>query len=435
MKQKEVARKFDVDQLESLINDETERSLMVLKRAINILKKNGISYISQIKTMYEERGEIYLRTKLTGFERLGKKMVEDIMTRAVCYDYPEGYHVEIKELPEWYFDDSNPIKKATPVKKEDLVSMEELESLCDEPEIAEISMEELETLCPDDQVDTEETNEDIEDPLKSYPKYKMSELEALCADDVDAVAINVNEYSKNLIDEEELPALVVSLFFDIFDDEEHISPERVFAGMTNYSQNIAFYTDQRAYVSKDYFIDFFNTKTRNLKTINNLGQLKMLYVGLENADCIIKSVGENGFKYCWGRKPKVLGRENKLNYIEIKIMDAEAFLNRKLNIATKDQIEDIRSMFFTDTAIPKNENKPVNRNHFYLIPLSCKEGVFNFKAIKIKNKMNFANINEITGSYMFNANDPGNGNLLLPRCCGEEDYDLIMGKIKEFFEL
>lgn len=370
------------DELENLITDEKNHALMVIKKAINLLKKNGITAISQLKELYNTYGETYTVKKLSELPRFGKKMAEDILTNAVCYSYPKGYIPKKVSLPDWILD--NDLKEADNIILKDLEKVYEVSN-------------------------NEEAHEE---------ENKVSDTEN----------IDIESYADNLIEEGELCNIFLSILFDLFEEGSNITPERVNPN-NSYDQLQVLYTDRSIFINKDLCFELFMTKCSTVKTIKNLTALSMWYYILDNCKAIYRTQ-KNGKTYCWARKPRTLGAENKINYIEVDIAEAEILLNRSLNITSAEDLHNI--MTDLNFSIPSfsaehKESMAPATNDFYIIPVKCKRNNFEFEIMRLNNRLDFdtytnKGMSVSKGVYSFNQNNIKEGELLIGRDYTDQEY-------------
>ena len=406
-----------IDDLLNLQEDETDHFLMHFKRACNSLKQYGFETISSLKLFYDTYGEKYCIRKLTEVKGIGKKKAEDMLTRAVCYKYPKGYIPQTAKIPDW--------AKTNVVQKE-------------------LEME-----------------EDNDTPL--YPEeggtapvsVVTKEVQPITADEADEVSINISEYASQLVDEKGLAAILLSLIFDVFEPEFGSNPERIDPKANpdevRFEQLNLFYNDSIVLVNKEWLYELFNTKCRTLKTVDNLNRVEMFKTALMNLSCVFKKKSPgDGNTYYWGRKGYYLGSANLINYVEVRIDEAEAMMNRKFNIISSNEIDSV----LNDLGIEKKK-EPVIRSsskdeeeevvssttNWYLNPIHCiNEGnrkCFKFTLIDIYNRLNF-NIKSIDwkyGTYTFREDDIEDGELLLGRGFTDEDYDVITKMVVDFLKV
>lgn len=375
------------DDLSNLKENEKEHDLTVFNRSINSLRQNDISTISQLKSLYDTLGEEKSIEKLTEIKYFGKKMAENIITKAVCYNYPKGYIPKAIPLPEWIINEDNNDEHSDDANK---ISVKEKEE------------------------------DNIIKPIK--------------LDEIENINININDYKSNLIDESELPGILLDIIFNLFEEGTPYNPERINSSY-NYEQSDIFYNDKIILIQKEFIMDIFNKKCRNLKTIHNESLTNMFHIAVKNLSCVYKIFNKrDGHYFYWGRKPNSLGKNNILNYIEINRMEAEAIMNRNFNIFNDSNLN--QTMIDLGFNSIEKKEKVIEKKDFnstgkpsdfaYLIPVSNDGSMFRFNVVLIEDKSNF-DINECTtksGIY-----DIKNNELLLSKGL---DYDLILKLVGKF---
>ena len=392
------------DDLDNLIGTD-DYSLRVLKKIINMLKKNDITKISQLRKMYNVYGETYTIDKLCELRLIGQKMAEEILTRAICYTYPKGYIPNsgtVNELPSWFTEGADTVERDnSQIKMLTGISMEDLERLCEE--------------------DTNNA-EDDSDPIR----------------------------------EDELNTLFLNMIFDLFEDDSFISPERVkkedradFGESLpdiiehDFEQVNLLYDNNKIMISKDFCYNLFEEKLGNVKTLLKLNTGEKWFYIIDHCEGIYRN-RKNGINYSWSKLYNIFGYKTKTNYIEINISTAEAVLNRKLNVLNSNEIESIansitgkkKTVSYSEMEKILTENDTVETS-YYLIPLSCTKDLdgtytFNFKVIDIEDRFNFNTFKSSNGTYVFDRSNKEDGDLLLPKGFDDNQYDEIHKIIIEF---
>lgn len=398
---KGVALEESVDDLHNLRDDEVEHELMWLNRMINTLIKNDITTISQIRLMYDKYGEQYCIDKISELRLINKKSAENIVTKAICYNYPKGYTPIPKKLPDWVKNDHEVAekKKATKANKKEVPVPENW----NEP-IAEI----------------------IEEPPVS--------TEAITPE---TESIDVNSYASNLVDESELSTMVLSAIFDLFEDDSYYPEKLQNDPMYKYEQQNIYYNSSVVLIQKEFLMKVFEDKYKNVKTIHNISNYNMFHIGLKNlGNCVYHYPDKKtGMIWWWGRKSNLLGA-NQQNYIEVNRSEAEQMLNRKFNIASDEDMSQImEDLGFVSAA---SVYQMLNKNRFYILPEACSyengKHVFKFNIAEIRDRFDFnmKNIDWKSGSYIFSKSDLKNGELMLSRGFTDADYDEIHDLVGDF---
>ena len=354
------------------------------QRCINKLKKNGFVKISQIKCMCESYGEESTLEKLQQIDRIGEELSIWVVMKALDYKYPNGF-------------------------------------------VPGITEEEMAVMLMDNK-DTAKQEEVVES------KKETNVAKAITMDEIDTISININDYASNLVEESQLPGILLNIVFDLFEDEKY-TPERIHFNNSSYEQQDLYYNNTVVLIHKEFLMKVFAEKCRNLKTINNLDIYNMFHVAVKKLNCVYNyTTKKDGHRYYWGRKPNLLGA-NPLNYIEIYRMDAEAMLNRKFNIPSDEEISQIMSELGFNTV--EEETKSIS-SRFYILPEACNyengKYIFKFNIAEIRDKFDFnmKDINWKSGTYVFSKANVNNGELLLTRGFTDKDYDEILILVGEF---
>ena len=314
------------DKLENLINvKDDEYKKRQIRKIISALANSNITKISQLRKIHSIYGDEAV-AKLSEIRLIGTKTAEDILSRAIRYNYPKGClpNMCMIDLPEWAMSE-----------EANTISMNDLEEMCDE---------------------------------------------------------------SGKVDDEDLIGIFLNMIFDLFEDE-NIIPERINHNAWPDNTKDLLYTDYKIFVRKDFCSNIFVQKFKNIKTENNRNLTNKWFYVLQNCDAVHKNT-RDGVTYCWGRKPRTFGEENRVNFIEIDIFEAESLINRKLNILNPNQLDNIinsisskkekeKKVSYSDLQrilVKENMN---DKTTYYIVPLSCKPDIdgytFNFKIIEIEN--------------------------------------------------
>ena len=398
---KGVAIEASVDDLHNLRDDEVDHELMWLNRMINTLIKNDITTISQIRLMYDKYGEQYCIDKISELRLINKKSAENIITKAICYNYPKGYTPIAKKLPDWVMNDHEVAKK----KKGTKANKKELP----------VPKDNEEQIIIEDQ------------PIPTTTEATTPETES----------IDVNSYASNLVDESELSTMVLSAIFDLFEDDSYYPEKLQNDPMYKYEQQNIYYNSSVVLIQKEFLMKVFEDKYKNVKTIHNISNYNMFHIGLKNlGNCVYHYPDKKtGMIWWWGRKSNLLGA-NQQNYIEVNRSEAEQMLNRKFNIASDEDISQIMEDLGFNNVVTANQMS--NKYKFYIIPEACNyengKHIFKFNIAEIRDRFDFnmKNIDWKSGSYIFSKSDLKNGELMLSRGFTDADYDEIHDLVGDF---